>query len=297
MWSLEEEQLFREDLIDKVISAANEGNGTLSRGELGAFKYAGVELRTIDTQGGIWNPGTSWPLLDKPRATLSINTTNKNKYGDRVSESGLWRYDYQSGGTAGKNTKMRKALELQLPLLWFVQQPNGRYLPYKVFVISDHPAEGFCYIAPDRTLATAVRSESVIERRYAEREILQRLHQPAFRARILTAYETRCAICHLGHGRLLDAAHITPDSEENSSTSVTNGLSLCKIHHAAYDANIVGIDPDYLVHVRLDILEEVDGPMLQHGIKEMDGTTLWVPRRIEEQPDAARLAARFEEFS
>jgi len=125
----------------------------------------------------------------------------------------------------------------------------------------------------------------------------QRLHQPAFRARVISAYETKCAICRLGHGRLLDAAHIIPDSDESSSTSVKNGLSLCKIHHTAYDINIVGIDPEYTIHVRHDILEEIDGPMLEHGIKEMHKGKLWVPSAPGDKPDQARLEVRFKEFS
>jgi putative restriction endonuclease len=125
----------------------------------------------------------------------------------------------------------------------------------------------------------------------------QRLHQPAFRAQVISAYETKCAICRLGHGRLLDAAHITPDSDSQTSTSVTNGLSLCKIHHTAYDINIVGIDADYTVHIREDILAEKDGPMLQHGIKEMDQSKLWVPPSANKRPDPARLEARFLEFA
>ena len=197
----------------------------------------------------------------------------------------------------GKNTKMRKAMELQLPLIWFRQQDSGRYVPYKVFIINDFPVEGYCFIAPDLSLATAARSESLIERRYAERTMKQRLHQPAFRAQVISAYETKCAICRLGHGRLLDAAHITPDNDETSSTSVTNGLSLCKIHHTAYDINIVGIDANYTVHIRADILAEKDGPMLQHGIKEMDNSTLWVPPVRGARPDPERLDARFREFA
>jgi putative restriction endonuclease len=78
---------------------------------------------------------------------------------------------------------------------------------------------------------------------------------------------------------------------------VTNGLSLCKIHHTAYDINIVGIDPDYTVHIRQDILGETDGPMLEHGIKEMDKTKLWVPSAPGEKPNQARLEVRFKEFT
>jgi len=273
MWTLEDEQALREDLIEKIISKANEGDGMLSRTELGSFSYAGQTIRVIDSQGGIWNPGASWTLSEELRATLSINTTKSGKYEDQEVSGGLWRYDYQSGGTAGKNTKVRNAMEL-----------------------NDYPDEGYCLIAPDLSLATASRSESLIERRYAERMMKQRLHQPAFRARVISAYETKCAICRLSHGRLLDAAHITPDSDETSSTSVTNGLSLCKIHHTAYDINIVGIDPDYVVHVRPDILSEKDGPMLEHGIKEMDKGKLWVPPAPGEKPDQARLENRYTEF-
>jgi putative restriction endonuclease len=297
MWTLEDERSLREDLIEKIISKANEGDGMLSRAELGSFPYAGQTIRVIDSQGGIWNPGASWTLGEDLRATLSINTTKSGKYEDQEVSGGLWRYDYQSGGSAGKNTKMRKAMELQLPLVWFVQQDSGRYVPYKVFIINDYPDEGYCLIAPDLSLATASRSESLIERRYAERMMKQRLHQPAFRARVISAYETKCAICRLAHGRLLDAAHIIPDSEEASSTSVTNGLSLCKIHHTAYDINILGIDPEYRVHVRPDVLAESDGPMLEHGIKGMDNRSLWVPPHLDERPDPKRLAQRFEEFS
>ncbi len=296
MWTLEEEHALREDLIDKIISKANEGDGMLSRAELGSFEYAGQTIRVIDAQGGIWNPGVSWTLGEELRATLSINTTKSGKYEDQEVPGGLWRYDYQSGGTAGKNTKMRKAMELQFPLIWFFQQDFGRYVPYRVFIINDYPDEGYCLIAPDPILATALRSESIIERRYAERMMKQRLHQPAFRARVISAYETKCAICRLGHGRLLDAAHITPDSDEISSTSVTNGLSLCKIHHTAYDINIVGIDADYTVHVREDILAEKDGPMLEHGIKEMNKGKLWVPPSPRNRPNQTRLDRRFQEF-
>ena len=296
MWSFEEEFDFREDLIARVISLAVEGDGMLSRAELGAIPYADQFVRVIDSQGGIWNPGASWPFAEPLRATLSINTTTSGVYKDQEVEGGLWRYDYQSGGTEGKNTKLRAAMQFQFPILWFQQQDNGRYVPYRVFIVQDFPDLGYCLMAPDRALSIAASSESEIERRYALREMKTRLHQPAFRARVISAYETRCAVCQLRHGRLLDAAHITPDSEVDSSTSVTNGLALCKIHHAAYDINIIGINADYEVKVREDILQEVDGPMLQHGIIEMDGRELWLPQSKEKQPDRERLRERFDRF-
>jgi putative restriction endonuclease len=135
------------------------------------------------------------------------------------------------------------------------------------------------------------------ERRYALREVKARLHQASFREAVLAAYGGRCAISHLPEPRLLDAAHIVWDADEQyGQPVVTNGLPLTKIHHAAFDANLIGIDPDYRIHVSDRLLEIHDGPFLELGLKRIAGTLIDLPRRIEDRPDRDRLALRFEEF-
>ena len=80
--------------------------------------------------------------------------------------------------------------------------------------------------------------KSAIERRYALPEIKARLHQASFRDAVLSAYGGRCAISHLPEPRLLDAAHIVMDADEQlGQPVVSNGLPLTKIHHAAFDAH------------------------------------------------------------
>ena len=97
--------------------------------------------------------------------------------------------------------------------------------------------------------------------------------------------------------KLLDAAHIVKDKDPEGRPVVSNGLSLCKLHHAAFDANFIGIRPDYVVEVRADVLDEEDGPMLLHGLKEMHRVPLEVlPRKQTEKPDPAMLEKRYEEF-
>ena len=71
---------------------------------------------------------------------------------------------------------------------------------------------------------------------------------------------------------------------------------MCRIHHGAFDQNILGIDPDGRTAVRRDILEEVDGPMLKHGIQAMDGVRIQMPRNDRARPDRDALALRFERF-
>src|SRR5439155_9126531 len=48
---------------------------------------------------------------------------------------------------------------------------------------------------------------------------------------------------------------------------VPNGLALCALHHAAFDRNVLAVRPDLRVEVRLDVVEEEDGPMLEHGLQ------------------------------
>jgi putative restriction endonuclease len=76
---------------------------------------------------------------------------------------------------------------------------------------------------------------------------------------VLAAYREHCAICRLRHKELLEAAHIVADRDPEGEPHVSNGLALCKLHHAAFDRHIIGVRPDYVVEVRLDILEEVIG--------------------------------------
>ncbi|MEZ0077302.1 HNH endonuclease [Planotetraspora sp. GP83] len=103
-------------------------------------------------------------------------------------------------------------------------------------------------------------------------------------------------MCRLRYRSLLDAAHIIPDRDARGVPAVSNGLALCKIHHAAYDENILGVRPDYVIEVRADILEEIDGPMLKHGLQEMHHLPLVLPPRRADRPDHDLLEERYERF-
>jgi putative restriction endonuclease len=135
-----------------------------------------------------------------------------------------------------------------------------------------------------------------VERRYALRSIKQRLHQASFREAVIAAYNGRCALSGLPEPLLLDAAHIVADKDEQfGHPIVPNGIPLSKIHHAAFDAHLIGIDPDYRLHVAERLLTRSDGPMLE-ALKRLKGETIHLPRRAQDRPDRDRLALRFERF-
>lgn len=283
------EKALRQRIFESLDEHMRRGNGTISSSELAAFPVDGTPTRLIANSKGIWNPRE----MD---ATLSVVSSADGPYQDVEFAPGMWRYDYQARSEQGDNTKLRRAYESRTPIILLRKISVGVYVPhFPVFVTEDNRAEHyFALTLPEvMHLSTTVDADT---RAYVERTVRQRVHQKEFRGRVLVAYQDRCAVCRLNHAELLDAAHILSDRHERGLPVVTNGISLCKIHHSAYDTDLMGIDPDYRVHINADLLEERDGPMLKHGLQDMHGTSLTLPRTRANRPDRDGLAERFAQF-
>ncbi len=69
-----------------------------------------------------------------------------------------------------------------------------------------------------------------------------------------------------------------------------------KLHHAAFDAYFLGIRPDHVIEIRKDVLDEEDGPMLIHGIKDLNNRKIILPSPQNLSPDPELLEKRYEEF-
>ena len=123
-----------------------------------------------------------------------------------------------------------------------------------------------------------------------------RLHQRAFRERVLEAYRRQCAFCRLRHDELLDAAHIIPDAEPGGEPRVSNGLALCSLHHAAFDRCFIGLRPDFTIEVREDVLREHDAPTLVHAIQALHETRIVLPSQKALRPARELLEIRYRRF-
>jgi len=259
------------------------------------FSY-GSETIHLVSQQGIFKPKS----LEIP---LTIRTSDEGPYDDAFDErSGLLKYAFRGTDPEHRDNRgLRTAMLESIPLIYFHAVVPGKYLAaYPVFIVGESKTEKMFSVAVDDVKefrSNTIASEQALPRReYVTRIYQQRLHQKGFRERVLSAYRRHCSICRLKHAELLDAAHIIPDSKPGGDPIVPNGISLCKIHHAAYDANVLGISPDYKVSIRKDVLVEIDGPMLKHGIVEMHGTKILLPRQLGLHPDRERLDIRFQEF-
>ncbi len=73
--------------------------------------------------------------------------------------------------------------------------------------------------------------------------------------------------------------------------------SVYQIRRPAFDSNILGINPDYIIEVRGDVLAEHDGPMLKHGLQELHGHEIRLPKCEADWPDRERLEWRHGEFT
>lgn len=283
-------------------------DGTLTSAEINTFTFDDRPHPLI-VQQGIWKPAgmvaaltirTAYPQPDRPPP-----------YEDAIGEDGLLRYKFRGTDPGhSDNRALRRAMEERRPLAYFVGVDRGCYLPvHPVWIEAEDRHRLEFSVSLDeihRDLLGDMRHDlahdpvhdpaGVATRRYAERLTRDRLHQPVFRARVLRAYRGRCAVCRLRQPRLLDAAHIIPDGRPRGDAVVPNGLALCKIHHAAYDADLMAVRPDLVVEVAPRLLREHDGPMLLHGLQEMDGRRIDVPTLRRARPDPERLEDRYRRF-
>ena len=170
----------------------------------------------------------------------------------------------------------------------------GRCFPAEHIYPPEQPTSK--WIRPLSGKSVVRELETDAARRYATRTALVRLHQQSFRIKVLRAYREQRAICRLRHGELLDAAHILPDGHPRGAPIVPNGLALCALHHAAFDRHVLGVRPDLKVEIRLDVLEEEDGPMLEHGHQGFHGGVVDVPRAVSLRPRREFLVERYELF-
>jgi len=281
------------------------------------IRYGDVLPRKILENGYVYN-GERVPFIGpqgifKPRflqVPISITTVPKGPYNDFYGGDGFIRYRYRGTDQGHRDNRgLRLAMELEIPLAYFFCVAPGRYFAtWPVFIVRDEPEKLTFSVAIDDAVHIGIRPDAKgydprIEdpfesgrRAYVTSTVRVRLHQRAFRERVLEAYRRQCAFCRLRHEEFLDAAHIIPDSAPEGEPLVTNGLALCNLHHSAFDRFFIGVRPDYIIEIRPDILREGDGPTLRHAIQGLHGQRIVLPAHTAHRPDPALLARRYDQY-
>jgi len=268
------------------------------------FPFRGERIPLINPQRGIFKQ-------KEMKYLLSIKTVVPRKgakvwYDDqRAAHNQIYQGDetieYSCMGAdpeAADNRWLREAMQNRIPLIYFLGAYPGHYhaiIPATIVGWDPKSLRAEVSVGLPGELR-ADPQETALERRYALRQVKARLHQTLFRAAVIAAYGGRCAVSGLPETSLLDAAHIAADGDELLGQPViTNGLPLTKLHHAAFDKHLIGINPDCRIIVSRQLLDTRDGPTLD-ALKSLDGNILIAPRRMKDRPDRERLAIRFEQF-
>ena len=297
----------REAAFSHVDRLATLRGGVLDSTDLaGGFEVGDERIPLINPRRGIFKPRQLAHLLSIktvfPRKGARVWYDDQREAHQQIY-AGDDVVDYQFMGTdttAADNRWLRDAMERQIPVIYFLGTSPGRYQPIiPTFIVGWHPERLRVQLAFGAIVGASAQAlpPDAPERRYALREVKARLHQTSFRDAVLAAYRGRCAISHIPEPRLLDAAHIVVDADEQfGQPIIPNGLPLTKLHHAAFDAHLIGIDPDYRIHLSDRLLEIHDGPFLELGLKGIAGQVIQLPRRSLDRPDRDRLVIRFEEF-
>ncbi|MDP4264829.1 MAG: HNH endonuclease [Bacteroidota bacterium] len=107
--------------------------------------------------------------------------------------------------------------------------------------------------------ALSEERQSIIE------TINKKLRDNGFKKRVLTAYSNKCAFSGI-QLKLVDAAHIFPVSEPNSTDDTSNGIALSALYHRAFDRGLVTLNEQYQIVInetKMDKLREIgfDGGM------------------------------------
>ncbi len=298
------DQLMRVAAFDAV-KRLSEVRGELTAKDFkGGFDFEGERFPLVNPQRGIFKPQQMKYLLSirtvYPRSGARVWYDDQTQVHRQIYEGDV-AVEYAFMGQdpdAADNRWLREAMENRVPVIYFLGVAPGLYqaiLP--TYLVGWDPRSLKARVAFGADGEASLEYPATeVERRYALRQVKQRLHQASFREAVISAYNGRCAISGLPEQRLLDAAHIISDKNEPLGQAIVpNGIPLSKIHHAAFDAHLIGIDQDFRIHVANRLLKQNDGPLLE-VLKKLHREKLHLPVRARDYPDQHRLALRFDVF-
>ncbi len=274
------------------------------------FRVGGEHVRFASRPRGIFKP-------ERMTAALSVKTVAPKPgrptwYRDQDGKSddwtGLLSYDLARGGKKDPtNRALEEAWRRHAPLVYFVGVEPAVYEPiWPVWVEAlDHSAGRVLLAAadlldPNKSSFEAAAggmeapANELRERSYTLVAAKRRNHQAWFSCRTKSAYGYRCAFSGLPLLQLLVGAHIRPDSDGGPAT-VTNGICMSTLHHAAFDANLIGVDAGCRIHVARSVRDVRDGPLLD-SLRKLDRKQLHQPDRPEDRPGREFLDWRFRRF-
>ncbi|HEY4632979.1 MAG TPA: hypothetical protein VIH00_03595, partial [Candidatus Limnocylindrales bacterium] len=186
------DQRIRLSVFDWLTYQRDQHGEAIPRHALESFSLDGRRIPLVGPSG-IWKPAAC-------ELPISITTTVGGPYSDTFDEAaGVLRYAYRGRDPQHRDNRgLRRAQVERVPIVYFHAVERGRYVAvYPVFVVDDDPA-GLHFTMQVDDLSTAVamateglraaREDPEPRRAYVTATVRRRIHQVAFRERVLRAY-------------------------------------------------------------------------------------------------------------
>lgn len=292
------------------VERLSRANGGLTGDQLNAgFLFEGEYIPLVRRQQGIGKVAAMPHLLSLRTAWLKSSSIYDDQAfaHEQISLSDAEiTYDFARGGPDHEaNRHLYNAWELELPIIYFLAIAQGFYHAFMpVWIVDWRPDDGeYGQVRLAFGLPDGDRPVEAAERRAGLAVAQRGLRRAHFGERVVHAYRQRCAISGEGGGktaadrrrarRLLGVLDLNGARVESRSPS--DGVLLTKLHRAAFEANLIGIDADYRVRASQRLLAEIDDP-LAATLRDLDGVRIQIPNRPEHHPDRDLLNARYREF-
>ena len=295
------DQTIRSRALLAIEALARDFGGRLPWAHIHAgFSARGETIHFANRAKGIFKPKQMSGALSiktvVPKRGRKLWYEDQAPGSERFDAEGRLRYDLARGGPEEPtNHALRLAWERRAPLIYFLGVAPAVYEPvFPVWVDEIVGSEARLSTADRLAPDALVLVEQTRERSYSYGVRRTRNHQAWFSARTKSAYAYRCALSGLPVRELLVGAHIVPDAE-GGPASIPNGICMSTLHHEAFDSHLIGIDPDFRIHIAPRLENRQDGPLLA-SLKDLQGTDLRLPSRCQDWPDPGHLEHRFSRF-
>jgi len=237
--------------------------------------------------GSIIEFGSEEKIVEEIAANFNLTNNQKSAYletiyrkENRVKRSSLWhRLLFRAADTLAKEaliTRPSHTFKLTNKKEWMLTEAGFdqvlRMLKIPAIKKASLSTKSYEVEKLVKSLKNASRPEKYnpfeIEKKTIKtnKEISVRLR--GFRKAVIEAYNYRCAICGLkicapsSNNWEVEAAHIVPYSQRGKN-DIWNGLSLCHLHHWAFDAGWFSLSDDYsiIISPKFDSIPEGYGLM------------------------------------
>jgi predicted restriction endonuclease len=172
------------------------------------------------------------------------------------------------------------ALGLESERLW--EQVVGDRQEEETKPITETAGEGFADVLQEHMPVSE-----------AKRVVRVRLTQRFFRQTVLASFSERCCITGMPIPQLLEAAHILPwtISPENRNNP-RNGLCMTRLHHAAFDAGLIGIDENFRVTISKELSRCSSNRPVVANFLCFEGKAIELPEKFVPDPEFLKTHMR-----